>query len=519
MKRLLALVVLVLGLALAGTLPQDPRFDVPVTLRTGPAGMSLPAVLEGAARSVNLTPLLKDVPDVTIKIDWVDKPFRQLWDLLITTYGEGNLDYALLDNDVILVAPPEVVQQALGKPAEAPPAEAAEEQPAEPVVRKFYQIPTGDPAKVAEFLNNEVEGIVATVVPGQRVIAVRGTEAQQEEVQRILAQIIAPPQAGPPIYQKTFRLSNAKATEVAKVIAEALKARQAAAQAGGEGQEGGNQAAAAAPAVNSELSITADERTNTLIVTGTAKQIEMVEDLVKKLDFPVQQVNVQVRIQEVSQTLVQNLGLKWNTISGGNLVASIVDEGLSLIFDATRSLASLNIVATLEALEKQGLSRTVNDSNITVLNNGEGMIQSGATIFITRVVGDKVERVPYDVGVIVKVTPQITADGEIVLHVSSEVSDIKERNPVTGDIDVVSKQSSDTTLRLKDGDTAVLGGLIQTKRNETTQGVPVLMHIPILGNLFKQTSVDNTDTELIMVITANILNDQNMPRPKASGGK
>jgi len=518
MKRLLALVVLVLGLALAGTLPQDPRFDVPVTLRTGPAGMSLPAVLEGAARSVNLTPLLKDVPAVNIKLDWVDKPFRQLWDLLIVTYGNGELDYALLDNDVILVASPEVVQAALGEPEEVPEPETVTEEQTEPIVRKFYQIPTGDPAKVAQFLNNEVQGITATVVPGQKVIAVRGTEAQQEEVQRILAQIISPPQAGPPIYQKTFRLSNAKATEVSRVIAEALQARQAATAQTAEGQAGGNQAATA-PVTNTELSITADERTNTLIVTGTAQQLELVEELVKKLDFPVQQVNVQVRIQEVSQTLVQNLGLKWNTISGGNLVASIVDQGLQLIFDATRSLASLNIVATLEALERQGLSRTVNDSNITVLNNGKGMIQSGYTIFITRVVGDKVERVPYDIGVIVRVTPQITADGEIVLYVESEVSDIKERNPVSGDIDVLSKQKSETTLRLKDGDTAVLGGLIQTKRNETTQGVPVLMHIPILGNLFKQTSVDNSDTELILVITANILNDQNMPRPEANSGK
>ena len=132
---------------------------------------------------------------------------------------------------------------------------------------------------------------------------------------------------------------------------------------------------------------------------------------------------------------------------------------------------------------------------------------------------DKVERIPYDIGVIVRVTPQITADGEIVLKVESEVSDIKERNPVTGDIDVLSKQKSDTTLRLKDGDTAVLGGLIQTKRRETTQGVPVLMHIPILGNLFKQTTVDNSDSELLLVITANILNDENMPRPETNSGK
>ena len=514
MKRLLALIIIVLGLALAGTLPQDARFDVPVTLRTGAAGMTLPAVLEGAARSVKLTPVLKDVPNEIIKIDWVDKPFRELWNLLITTYGNGNLDYALLDNDVILVAPPDIVKAALGTPEEKP-----EEQPStpqEPIVRKFYTIPSGDPGKVAAFLDKEVPGIITTVVPGQRVISVRGTEKQQEEVQRILAQIIVPPQAGPPIYQKTFRLSNARAKDVAGVLAEALQARQVNASGGQGGEE---QPQATAPVANNNLSITADERTNTLIVTGTAKQIEMAEELIKKLDFPVQQVNVQVRIQEVSQSLIQNLGLKWNTISGGNVVASIIDNGLSLIFDATRSLASLNIVATLNALEKQGLSRTVNDSNITVLNNQEGFIQSGATIFISRVVNDKVERVPYDIGVIVRVTPQITADGEIVLKVESEVSDIKERNPVTGDIDVLTKQKSNTTLRLKDGDTAVLGGLIQTKRRETTQGVPILMHIPLLGNLFKQTTVDNSDTELLLVITANILNDKNMPRPEASSKK
>ncbi|WP_457629463.1 type II secretion system protein GspD [Oceanithermus sp.] len=502
MKRFLAFLILLLGLALAGSLPDDPRFDVPVTIRTGPEGMALEAVLDGAARSVNLTPMLREIPPTVIKLDWIDKPFRQLWQLLIDTYGDGKLDYVLLENDVILVGPPEVIVRVVGEP-EAPPPPAEEEgKQQEPLVRKFYPIPSGDPAPIAEFLVKEVPGIVATVVPGQRVISVRGTEAQQQEVQRILAQIVSPPQEGPPIYQRTFRLSHANAAETAKVLAEAMQARQAGATAEDK---------AAQVATKPTLSITADERTNTLIVTGTAEELQMVEELIKKLDYPVQQVNVQVRIQEVSQTLVRNLGLKWNTLSGGNVVASIVDEGLSLIFDATRSLASLNIVATLEALEKQGLSRTVNDSNITVLNNQTGFIQSGYTIFIRRVVGDQVEKVPYDIGVIVRVTPQITADGQIILTVESEVSDIKERNPVDGDIDVLSKQKSATTLRLDNGDTVVLGGLIQTKRNTTTQGVPVLMHIPVLGNLFKQTSVDNTDTELLIVITANIINKAQAP--------
>ncbi len=582
MKRLIAVIVIFLGLVVAGSLPNDARFDAPVTLRTGPAGMSLEAVLDGAARSVKLTPILKEIPDSTIKLDWVNKPFRQLWNLLINTYGEGKLDYSLLKNDVILVAPPEVIARTIGTPKAAPSPKQAvsllrefykipwvdpkdpkkiedlakflqdevkgivatavpgqmtiavqgskEQQkevqsilerlsvqaankpqtgtaptkkPPANLIRKFYAIPSGDPGKVAEFLNGEIKGIAATVVPGQRTIAVRGTEEQQKEVQNILAQIITPPVKGPPIFQRTFRLSNARAKDVAEVISSAMAAQKAAsAPAEGAAQQNQEQTAGVA----STLNIAADERTNTLVVTGTAKDLQMVEDLVKKLDFAIEQVNVQVRIQEVTQTLIQNLGIKWNTISGGNVVSSILDSGLSLIFDATRSLASLNIVATLNALEKQGLSKTVNDSNITVLDNHEGLIQSGSTIFIKRVRGDKVEKVPYEVGVIIKVTPQITADKQIVLYISSEVSAIKERNPVDGDVDVIAKQKSDTVLRIKNGDTIVLGGLIKTKRDQNTQGVPVLMNIPILGNLFKQTRVDNSDSELLIVITANIVN-------------
>lgn len=503
MKRLLALTILIFGLALAGTLPDDPRFDAPVTVRTGPEGMALEAVLDGAARSVNLTPVLQEVPPVTVRLDWIDKPFRQLWQLLIETYGNGKLDYALLDNDVILVAPPEVITRVVGKPAAEPPAPKNSE-PAEPVVRKFYTIASGDPAEVADFLRNEIEGITVTVVPGQRVLAVRGTEQQQQEVQRILGQIITPPQAGPTIFQRTFRLSYAKAEDAAKVITEAMQARQ---QNPSQAQ-GNAEAGQAATSGNNTLSIAADQRTNTLIVTGTAKQLDLVEALIKKLDFPVRQVNVQVRIQEVTQSLVRNLGLKWNTVSGGNIVASIIDNGLSLIFDSTRSLASLNIVATLEALEKQGLSRTVNDSNVTVLNNQTGFIQSGYTFFLPSTTADgKTELKPYEVGVIVKVTPQITATGQIVLKIETEVSDIKERNPVSGNVDVISKQKSETTLRIGDGQTVVLGGLIKTKRNKTTQGVPVLMNIPVLGNLFKQTTLNNEDNELLIVINANIVNE------------
>jgi len=565
MKRWMIGLVLAFSLAMAGSFPASARFDRPVTVRTSTAGDPLETVLVALAKSVGLTPVIKlpgELAKTKIRLDIEQKPFREVWNVVLKTFGDGKIDFALLDDGLLLVAPPEVIARAQGKekPAEkpsapavvrefialkyldpdqavqilktelpqlsvvrvpnqrvlivrgtpeligevkrllaridvAPETEQARVQKA-PIVRRFYVVRYLDPTKLADFLSQQVPGIKVAQVPGQKVLIVRGTEAQQQEVQAILAKIDVAPQAGPPIYQRTFRLSNAKAADLAKVLQEALQAKGVAATQGQPGQAT-PAAAGGAPTV----SIVADGRTNTLIVTGTAEQLKLVEELIPKLDRPVEQVNVQVRIQEVTRSTLNNLGLQWQT-AGGNLIAALADTGLSLIFDATRSLAALNISATLNALEKQGLSKRVNDSNITVLNNQKGRIQSGFTFFIRRVVDNKVEKVPYDAGVIVEVTPQVTNSGEIVLKIHTEVSDILERNPVDGDVDKLSKQVSDTILRVKDGQTVVLGGLIKNSTKHSKQGLPLLSDIPVLGALFSQTSDETEDNELIIVLKA-----------------
>ncbi len=566
MKRWIFGLVLAFALALAGGFPASPRFDRPVTVKTSAAGDPLEAVLAALAKSVGLTPVIKlpeELAKTKIRLDIEQKPFRKVWDVVLKTFGDEKIDFALLDDDLLLVAPPEVVARAQGqgkapekpqKPAVvrafltvkyidpdqaikllktelpqlsvvrvpnqrvlivrgtpelidevkrllakidvAPEVEQAKTEKA-PIVRRFYAVRYLDPTKLAAFLSQEVPGIKVAQVPGQKVLIVRGTEAQQKEVQAILAKVDVAPEAGPPIYQRTFRLSNAKAEDLAKVLQGALQAKGVAATKGQPGQAGQPAPGGANPTV----SIVADPRTNTLIVTGTAEQLQLVEELIPKLDRPVEQVNVQVRIQEVTRSTLNNLGLKWQA-AGGNLVAALADAGLSLIFDATRSLAALNISATLNALEKQGLSKRVNDSNITVLNNQKGRIQSGFTFFIRRVVDNKVEKVPYDAGVIVEVTPQVTNSGEIVLKIHTEVSDILERNPVDGDVDKLSKQVSDTILRVKDGQTVVLGGLIKNSTKHSKQGIPLLSDIPLIGALFSQTSDESEDNELIIVLKA-----------------
>jgi len=286
------------------------------------------------------------------------------------------------------------------------------------------------------------------------------------------------------------------------VLQEALKARQAQNQ----GQQ--NQALP-----TREATVVADPRTNTLIVTGTQEDLALVEGLIPKLDQPVPQVSLRVRIQEVQSNLTRSLGLKWNSIAGGNVAASILDSGLSLIFDSTRSLAALNIMATLDALQQQGLSRALRDVNQTVLNNQTARLQSGGTFFIRRVVNDQVERVPFDVGLIVEVTPQITADGQILLNIKAEISGNVQRNPVDGDVDRFTKQVVTTTLRVKDGETVVLGGLTSQESNQSQQGVPLLMDIPLIGELFKQRTNESTDKELLVVITADILKETASANP------
>ncbi len=563
MKRWIIALVFAISFALAGSFPDDPRFDQPVTVKTSVQGDPLDVVLSALARAVGLTPIVKLPPElekIRVKIAVEEKPFKEVWDVLIQAYGEGRLDYALIDGGIVLVAPPEVVVRAQGKagatrdlapirefvevkyldPEEAaklikaeipelsvvrvpkqpililrgspeliqeakallakvdvpaPEAEAAPQEEERSLVRRFYVLRYLDPAQVIDFLVREIPGIKVTQVPGQKVLIVRGTEEQQKEVRDILAKIDIPPEQGPPIYQRTFKLSNANAKDLAKVLTEALKAKGVAATPGeGEGQA---TPAGGAPVV----SVVADERTNTLIVTGTAEQLALVEELIPELDKPVDQVNVQVRIQEVTRTTLNNLGINWEA-AGGNLVATLADAGLSLIFDATRSLAALNISATLNALEQQGLSRRVNDSNITVLNNQTGRIQSGFTFFIRRIVEGKVEKIPYDAGVIVEVTPQVTNSGEIVLKVHTEVSDILERNPVDGDVDKLSKQVSETILRVQDGQTVVIGGLIKNSTKHSKQGIPLLSDIPLIGALFSQTSHETEDNELIIVLKA-----------------
>lgn len=506
MKRFLALLV-VLSLALAqGTLPRDARFDQPVS-NIG-VNLPLPTLLDALARSVGLSPILRDVPNVNVTADIDKKPFRQVWELLINTYGDGRITYALLENNVIVVGPKEVVDRARGQTAQPAP------QPSEPVVREFYQVRSGDPAALATFVQQEVPGVTVRAVPGQNVLSISGPARQVTEALNFLQRIDVPrvTVATAPVVQKSFALSHARASELADVLSKAI-----AAQAQGQAAPAQGQAQAAAPAAP-QVTVVAEPRTNTIIVTGSPEQIALAERLIPTLDRPVQQVQLQIRVQAVSGEVIRNLGIKWETISGGNLIASFLPTGLNLIFDATRSLASLNIRAVLDALEKQQLSRRLSDANVLVEDNygadtsdlratgARGAeIKVGGRLLIPITIGDQVSVREFDYGLLVRVRPQISTDGNILLEVYTQTGGDPADGPA-GSIRIP-QQSTLSKLRIRDGQTVVLGGLIQKVTDTSESKVPLLGDIPLLGELFKQRTSSIKDDELIVIITGNIVKD------------
>ena len=480
------------GLAVAqgrlAELPTDTRFDEPVEFTTGVSGESLQVMINALARSIGLTAVTNDVPERTIVYDIGEpKPFRQVWNIVLTL---NDLDYVLLENDVIVVGSPDSVAR-----LRTPEPQATAVVPAttdEATEQRFYRVNT-DPAQVVSILNSTVDGIQAEALTGTSSIVVRGTAAQHDRVATVLAQFDTTAEQVS-LEQRTYFLSNAKAADLAGVLA-----ATGVVASGSENADGST-----GPAQRLEdFTVVAEPRTNSLIITGPAAVQARLAVLIPELDQAQRQVNVQVRIQEVSQSVVQDFGIN---LSGGfgQMTASILDTGLNFIFDTASAVSSFNILAILDALETQGLSRRVDDGNITMLDKQTGTMNSGGTIrfLLPNAAGEAVlEDVDY--GVTLSITPLVGADGRITLTVDAEVTDLLPTPPEA--VLHTSTRKVSTTVSLVPGQTALLGGLLQDQIVVTKQRVPILGAIPIIGELFGTTTTEEQAGELLLVVTAQVI--------------
>jgi general secretion pathway protein D len=293
-----------------------------------------------------------------------------------------------------------------------------------------------------------------------------------------------------------------------------------------------------------EIRITAVEENNSLLIRSTPAQYEAILGAIKRLDTIPLQVLVEAKIVEV--TLSDNLryGVQWyfeNAISSGNLPGNggngnggnggsakglFERDSQSGAFGSetgglSYSFTGPNAQAILSAVSSADQFRVLSSPSLMVLNNKEANIQVGNQIPVVSTrfnpsgsVGDisTTSSVQFrDTGVILNVTPRVNPGGLVFLEISQELSEVAGEADATGNVPLA-KREIDTELAVQSGETVVLGGLISDTRRKGKSGVPLLKDIPLLGNLFGETTSSGERQELLVVITPKVIRSAEQAR-------
>ncbi|WJY21855.1 type II and III secretion system protein family protein [Fontisubflavum oceani] len=230
-----------------------------------------------------------------------------------------------------------------------------------------------------------------------------------------------------------------------------------------------------------------------------------------------QQVLLQVRFAEMSRSVRQNLSTSFGALRGDaqfgsgsaatNFPATVINptlEGRNGVFGVTFGSGSTEFGILLEALETNGLARTLAEPNLTALSGQTASFLAGGEypIPVSTDEGVAVEFKPF--GVNLTFTPTVVHDEVINLNLASEVSSIGEIQPGTNVPEINSRQAS-TTVEMRDGESFAIAGLLQDDFRDNVGQVPWLGDIPILGALFRSSSYQRDQTELVIIVTAHLV--------------
>ena len=282
---------------------------------------------------------------------------------------------------------------------------------------------------------------------------------------------------------------------------------------------------------------------NKLLVNASPKKIAEIIKVVESIDVPAIQIMLETRLIEVAADVEEQLGLDWSKISsystilaengvplqegGGSVVpddqtigqkpATMGFNRLSGKKDETaiipryfsRQLTAFDL--TLDLLLRNNKAEVLADSRLTTINGREAnikLVDIVPYILSSGGVGGQVQVQKEEVGIKLNILPTVNTDGYITVKVEPEVSTIFEFIGPDANIPRVKSRTSSTTIRVKDGESIVIGGLLSNDKKQTTYKVPILHKIPIIGSkLFTSRGVIERKTDLVIQITPKIIED------------
>ncbi|NPA17126.1 MAG: type II secretion system secretin GspD [Aquificae bacterium] len=283
--------------------------------------------------------------------------------------------------------------------------------------------------------------------------------------------------------------------------------------------------------------VIAEETSNSLVIYANQVEYEAIRDLIENLDRQKKQILITAFITEVSQTALEEIGVRWqifgtqggaafmgglsessfyNLIGQSNFVAGVLStSGQNLNINGT-TLFFPELLFMFSLLERGSGFNVVSSPKILVMDNRPAKINVSQVVPYAQSVkydvnGNPIVNYDYkEVGLILEVTPHISGKN-VILELHQEVNDIIGfESAQVGNLSYIvprtSKREIDTIITVENAKTVVLGGLISKKTVKTMEGVPLLSDIPVVGNLFKYRSDSRDKTNLFVFITPFIIN-------------
>ena len=342
-----------------------------------------------------------------------------------------------------------------------------------------------------------------------------------------------------PLVTEFITLSYAKVEEVQKMLEEASKKGSKTA----DKKKGSMPKADSSGLMSSRGSILVDKRTNTLIVKDTVEAINNVKRLVAVIDKPIQQVLIEARIVEASDSFTHSIGVRWGggvnrqttanfpgsvaigaangvtatnssaIITGGQSAATtrgfLVDlpaagNGGSIGLSLGSFSNAINLDLELSAAQADGIAKIISNPRIVTSNLKTATVTQGALLpFITPATANNPATVKLvEAALTLTVTPQITADGGVIMDIKVTKDAPASFSGVSG----INSKAVTTNVFVKNGETIVIGGVYTRDKGKTGTAVPFFSEIPFLGWLFKTEETRDNKTELLIFITPKVMN-------------
>ena len=411
-------------------------------------------VIRGLSELTGIDIMIDDTVTGQLTLNLSNKTFREAIGLILMNKG---LDFTEVSGTLVIAA--KEIIAGYGKP-----------------ITKIFELKnaTAEGAKLI-LEGNKKEGSKIIIVADARMnnLIVTGTKEEIEAIEGIINTIDYE------LLTKTFKIDNAIGKDEIEAIQNMLSI-----------------------IIPEKEKVIVDSRQKEIMVKGTKEELDNVETMIAGLDKRAPQIMIEAKVIEITIDGEKDLGIRWSSGTGDPKVEGQITIG-ELTLGGSFERSGL-IEATLKALQTEGKTNILSNPKVLTLDGKEAKILSGSKIPIRIITPEGLETVEYrDVGLSMTITPRLSSDGLITMDVNPKIESLGEE--LIQGYPVINSREEKVIIRANLDDTVVIGGLISSEDIKNITKIPFLANIPIFGELFKFTHTKNKKTEIIILITAHLL--------------